>query len=51
MPGANDADVQPNASNFLIRAEPLTNSLDLKTFYVGEDGEVYWGRGLWIYQR
>ena len=29
---------------YLVRATPLTNSLDLRTFFMREDGEVYWRR-------
>ena len=38
---ANEEDVQMDSYQYLIRAIPLYNSLDLRTFYVQEDGEVY----------
>ncbi len=36
-----EMDLEPDSYNFLIVATPLYNSLDLETFYVQEDGEVY----------
>jgi hypothetical protein len=32
----------PDQYQYLIEALPLTNSLGLKTFFMNEDGEVYW---------
>jgi prepilin-type N-terminal cleavage/methylation domain-containing protein len=51
MRSAEEDNLDPDAYNFLIQAVPLTNSLDLKTFYVQEDGEVYWQRYLWLQTR
>ncbi|HEX9746201.1 MAG TPA: type II secretion system protein [bacterium] len=33
---------EPDQFRYFIRALPLYNSLKLKTFYMSEDGEVYW---------
>jgi len=57
-------DLEPDAYQFNIIATPIYPQSDevrdrglktyggLKTFYVQEDGEVYfWGRGLWAYER
>lgn len=44
--------LEPDAYKYLIRAIPLYNSLGLKTFYMQEDGEVYWKRyELWYLPR
>jgi type II secretory pathway pseudopilin PulG len=38
---ADDED-EPDAYRYLVLATPLRNTLGLKTFYMQEDGEVYW---------
>lgn len=43
--------LEPDKYNYIIEAVPLTNSLNLKTFYVQEDGEVYWQRFIYIKPR
>jgi Tfp pilus assembly protein PilE len=35
---------QLDSFGYLMRATPLTNSLGLRTFFMREDGEVYWRR-------
>jgi len=45
---------EPDAFRYLIEAIPLYNSaqtLGLKTFYMQEDGEVYWQRYFWFQPR
>jgi type II secretory pathway pseudopilin PulG len=44
-------DLEPDGFQYLIRAIPLYNSMGLKTFYVQEDGEVYYHRFWWINPR
>jgi len=46
-----DDDQEPDGFQYLIRAIPLYNTLGLKTFYVQEDGEVYYKRFWWIEPR
>ncbi len=37
-----DDESEPDAYNFFVVATPTRNNLGLKTFYMQEDGEVYW---------
>ncbi len=48
--GANE-EVKMDDDRFLIRAVPLYNSLGLRTYYVQEDGEVYFHDMLWLQPR
>ena len=49
MRSLEDDDLEPDAYHYMIQAVPLYNSLGLKTFYMREDGEVYWFyHPLWI---
>lgn len=41
MKSEEENDLEPDAYQYLIMAIPLYNSMGLKTFYVQEDGEVY----------
>ena len=51
MPGREDEFYPPDENGYLVRATPLPNPLGLKTFYMQEDGEIYWYRyGLpWLF--
>jgi type II secretory pathway pseudopilin PulG len=51
MRSSEEDTLDPDASRFMIEAIPLTNSLGLKTFYMQEDGEVYWQRYFWLHPR
>lgn len=44
-------DLEPDQFQYLIEAIPLYNNMNLKTFYVQEDGEVYWQRYLFLEPR
>jgi type II secretory pathway pseudopilin PulG len=44
FPGREDEQYKPDENGYLIRVVPLPNMLGLKTFYMQEDGEVYWFR-------
>ncbi|MCX6646482.1 MAG: hypothetical protein NTY09_09010 [bacterium] len=41
MKSEEESDIEPDAFQYMIMAIPLYNSMGLKTFYVQEDGEVY----------
>jgi hypothetical protein len=51
MRSTEEEDLEPDGFQYLIKATPLYNSLGLKTFYVQEDGEVYWYRHWWTNAR
>lgn len=42
MRSVDEQDLEPDGNKYVVVAIPITNSLNLKTFYVQEDGEVYW---------
>jgi hypothetical protein len=39
-----DNSIKPDQYGYLVRAAPIANGLGLKTFFMREDGEVYWRR-------
>ncbi|MFH1677111.1 MAG: type II secretion system protein [bacterium] len=42
MRSQEEHNLDPDAFRYFIEAAPLPNSMGLKTFYMQEDGEVYW---------
>jgi len=51
MRSAEEEDVEPDGFQYMVIAIPLYNSLGLKTFYVQEDGEVYYKNYWWLHPR
>ena len=43
-------EVEPDQFNYLIMAIPLYNPMNLRTFFMQEDGEVYWERFIYRQQ-
>ena len=52
MRSQEEDDLDPDAFRYFIEAAPLPNSMGLKTFYMQEDGEVYWKQSdFWVQPR
>jgi hypothetical protein len=51
MKNAEENDLEPDAFQYMVVAIPLYNSLGLRTYYMQEDGEVYFQNYLFLQPR
>jgi type II secretory pathway pseudopilin PulG len=51
MRSREETDLEPDEYRYMIMAIPLYNSMGLKTYYMQEDGEVFFEDFLWLQPR